>query len=78
MHIALCLLTPSDSIHTALRDFARQQVQLDACLQIEALSELKQYKEALQALDIAAQQDKEFAKGKDMRLMQKQLRAVIK
>lgn len=47
-------------------------------LQVEALSEVKQYKEALQALEVAAMQDKEFANGKDMKLMQKQLRAAIR
>ena len=47
-------------------------------LQVEALSELKQYQEALQALESAAQQDKAFATSKEMKLMQRQLQAVTK
>lgn len=46
-------------------------------VQVEALSNLERYKEALQALEVAGKQDKEFAKGKDMRLMQRQLRGAL-
>lgn len=47
-------------------------------VQVEALSEMKKYREALQVLESAAQQDKTFATSKEMKLMRRQLQAVTK
>ncbi len=44
--------------------------------QVEALSALKRYQEAAEALDVLAKQDHSFTKSKDYKLLLKQVQAI--